>query len=172
MEFAYISENSVRIKGKQVALTTNLLGAKSKVVSDAVLLTGKEHATEFFNTDLGVVLQGPGEYETKGTKITGFAVEEDTMYTVTLEGLAIFVGNVTSADKAKDKLHEHDVAILFADEVLSQNVLGILNARIVIFVDGKAEENAKAFGKEYAKTSKYAVTKDKLPSETEFIFLG
>lgn len=171
MEIAYLSEKNVRIKGKQVTLVTQL-SEKSKTPSDAVLLVGKETSPTFISEAVGVVFQGAGEYEIKGTKITGFKVEDEVMYTVQLDGISLFVGDVSSALKMKDKLHEHDVAICFANDLLSQNVMGVLNARVFLFVDGMAEENAKAFGKEFVPVNKYAITKDKLPAETEFVFLG
>ncbi|HYK08796.1 MAG TPA: hypothetical protein VEW42_04840 [Candidatus Eisenbacteria bacterium] len=172
MEIAYLSEKNVKIKGKQVTLVTALPEGKNKVTSDAVLLLGAQRSSEFTHSELGIVFQGPGEYEVKGTKITGFKTGEEVMYTVNVDGMSLFVGNVSSAEKAKDTLHEHDVALLFADEVLSQATMGVLNARIIIFVDGMSLENAKAFDKEGAKVNKYAVTKDKIPAETEFVFLG
>lgn len=171
MEIAYVDSTSVRIKGKQVTLLVNPT-AKNKVPADATILTGTERLTDFFNENTGVLFQGPGEYEVKGTKVTGFTMNSDVMYTIMIDGMAVFVGTVSAAMQAKDKLHEHDVAVLLANEVLSQTTMGILNARALIFVDEKAEENAKAFGKELQKVGKYAVTKDKLPAETEFIFLG
>jgi len=148
------------------------MDAKGKQAGDATLLTGTLTTPEFFSPDTGVVFEGAGEYEVKGTKITGFRGGEEVMYTVTLDGMSVFVGTVTSTEKVKDKLHEHDVAILFANDVLSQGVMGVLNANVFIFVGEKEDENAKAFGKEATKVSKYAVTKDKLPAEKEFVFLG
>ncbi|HSD98858.1 MAG TPA: hypothetical protein VLB73_04155 [Patescibacteria group bacterium] len=169
MEIAY-SDGGLRIKGKQVTLATQL--GKSKTPTDAVILLGKNHATEFFSNDAGVVFQGAGEYEIKGTKVTGFKAGESAMYTIRLEGLSLFVGYVSGAVAMKDKLHEHDIAILLADDVLPESIMGILNARVVIFAGEKTAENAKAFEKEGATINKYAITKDKLPAETEFVFLG
>lgn len=172
MEIAYIAENILRLKGKQVTLLTNLSQGKSKTPSDGVLLLGKNRDTTFFREETGVIFQGPGEYEIKGTKITGFKVDEDVMFTVHMDGMSVFVGNISSSLKMKDKLHEHDIAVLFADEVLSQAVMGVLNASALIFTGEKSEENAKVFDKPMSVVGKYAVTKDKLPSETEFVFLG
>ena len=172
MEVAFINEKNLRIKGKQGVLTTNLPAGKGKLASDALLLLGMERTSSFTHEDSGVIIQGPGEYEIKGTKITGFKTDEEVMYTVTIDGLSVFVGNVTSATKTKDKLHEHNIAILFADDVLNQTVMGVLNADVLIFTGAKTEENAKAFDKTFQKIGKYAITKDKLPAETEFVFLG
>lgn len=171
MEIAYVSSQSVRIKGKQVTLLVNPT-EKNKVAVDAEVVTGKEREKNLTPENVGILFQGPGEYEVKGTKITGFTMDDDVMYTITLEGMSVFVGSVTAAMQAKDKLHEHNVAILLANEILSQTTMGILNASVLLFVDEKAEENAKAFGKELQKVSKYVITKDKLPAETEFVFLG
>lgn len=141
-----------------------------KTPVDAVVVIGKETTTNFPNE--GILFQGPGEYEVKGAKITGFRVGGGVMYTIVADGMAIFIGDASSAVQAKDTLHEHDVAILFADAVLSQTTMGILNARALVFVGEKIEENAKAFDKQLSSVGKYSVTKDKLPQETEFVFLG
>jgi len=171
MEIVYVDTTSIRLKGKQVSLLVNP-SAKNKVSVDASLLTGSERLTSFFDENTGVLFQGPGEYEVKGTKVTGFTMADDVMYTVMIDGMAVFIGTISAAMQAKDKLHEHQVAILLANGVLSQTTMGILNASVLVFVDEKAEENAKAFGKEFQKVGKYVITKDKLPSETEFVFLG
>lgn len=170
MEIAYLSPVSVRIKGKQIALITN--PESKKQTADATLLLGTRSSSTFFTEDQGVVLQAPGEYEVKGTKITGFRIGEQVVYTVRIEGLSILVGNVSGVLGGKDTLHEHDIAVLIADDVLSQGIAGVINASVVIMSGEKAEENMKAFGKENGKMSKYAITRDKLPAEAEFILLG
>lgn len=174
MDVTYLSPNSVRIKGKQVNLLVAAVVAeiKTKIPVEASLLIGKERSTQLTGETTGILFQGAGEYEVKGTKITGFSMENGVMFTVHVDNLNVFVGTVSSAVQAKDKLHEHDMAILFADEVLGQTTMGILNASVLVFVGEKAEENAKAFDKPFQAVGKYAVTKDKLPQETEFVFLG
>lgn len=172
MEIAYINEKNIKLKGKQVTILINLPEGKAKQQADTVLLLGKERTTDFFAGDSGIVFQGPGEYEVKATKITGFKVDEEVMYTITLDGISIFIGNVSSAEKIKDTLHEHNIAVLFANDVLSQATMGVFNASVLVFTGEKSLENAKAFDKEVAPVGKYAITKDKLPSETEFVFLG
>lgn len=170
MEISYIDEKNVRLKGKQVSLTTQL--GKAKNPSDSVLLIGKEHSTEYMSKDSGVVFQGAGEYEIKGTKVTGFTAGDESMYTVRLDGLTIFVGPVSAALIMKDKLHEHDVVVLLADDILTEPVMAVFNARVFVLFGEKAQENMKAREKESPAVNKYVVTKDKLPTETEFVLLG
>ncbi len=173
MEIAFVQGNGLKIKGKQATLVVDVQDTKGKVVSDAVLLLGNPQTPILFREDLGVVFQGPGEYEVKGVKVTGFKAEGETMYTISIDGLMVFVGKVSSSIKAKDKLHEHDVAVLLADEVLSQATMGLLNPHAILFYGEKSEENTKSFGKEaVAPVGKYVTTKDKLPQETEFAILG
>lgn len=172
MEIAILPGNSLKIKGKQATLLVDP-GEKNKTISDGTLLLGTRTSTVLFNEELGVVLQGAGEYEVKGMKITGFRVEGDVMYTVSVDGLSVFVGKVTSAIKAKDKLHEHDVVVLQSDEVLTQATLGVFNAHVTLFYGEKAVDNMKAFGKESTPAvNKYATSKDKLPTESELVLLS
>lgn len=173
MEIAYLNGNGLRIKGKQATLVVDPHDTKGKVSADAMLLLGDRQTTTLFQDDLGVTLQGPGEYEVKGVKITGFRAEGETMYTLTMDGMSIFIGKVTTSIKAKDKLHEHDMAVLLADEVLPQATMGLLNPQVVVFYGEKAADNTKSFGKEAIEsTNKYTTTKDKLPQETELVILG
>jgi hypothetical protein len=173
MEIAFLPGNSIRIKGKQATLIVDPADTKGKVTGDAALLLGDSHTQHVFREDVGVVFQGAGEYEVKGVKITGFKAEGETMYTISVDGLSVFVGKVTSSIKAKDKLHEHDLAVLFADEVLPQATMGLINPNVILFYGEKAGENTKAFGKEdVSPVNKYVTTKDKLPQEKEFIVFG
>lgn len=173
MEIAYLSGNGLRIKGKQATFVVDPQDTKGKITGDATLLLGTSQTTKLFSEELGVVFQGPGEYEVKAVKVTGFRAEGETMYTLSIDGLSVFVGRVSSSMKAKDKLHEHDIAVLLADDVLSQATMGLLNPNAIVFYGEKASDNTKAFGKEDAlAANKYATTKDKLPQETEFVILG
>lgn len=171
MEVYHLDLNSLKIKGKQGILVVNPT-EKNKTTTDAALLLGNQTTNEFFRPEVGVIFQSSGEYEVKGIKVTGFKVDGETMYTLIIDGMSVFVGNVSSALKAKDKLHEHDIAIFITDDILPQNIMGVLNASVIIFAGEKLPENAKAFSRDLAKVGKYVVTKDKLPTEPEFVFLG
>lgn len=173
MEIAFLQGNGLKIKGKQVTVIVDQTDPKGKTTADAMLLLGASRTSDLFREDTGVVFQGPGEYEVKGVKITGFKTEGETVYTMSVDGMSVFVGRVTSSVKAKDKLHEHDVAVFFADEVLPQATMGLLNPNVIVFYGEKAAENTKSFGKEeVAAVGKYTTTKDKLPAEKEFVLLG
>lgn len=173
MEIAVVSPKSIKIKTKQSLLFAGeQLESKVKNPADATLLLGDTTSPHFFSEENGVVFQGAGEYEVKAVKITGSRIEKQVMYTISADGLSVFVGKVSTATLAKDKVHEHDVAVLEADEVVAQSVIGLLNASAIVLYGEKAQESAKAIGKEAATASKYAVTKDKLPSETEVTILA
>ena len=173
MEIAFLPGNGLKVKGKQATFVIDGTDPKGKTTSDAMLLLGTSSTKDLFKEDLGVVFQGPGEYEVKGIKITGFRAEGETMYTLSIDGLSVFIGKISSSIKAKDKLHEHDIAVLQADEVLPQATMGLLNPNVILFYGEKAAENTKSFGKEeVASVGKYVTTKDKLPAEKEFVVLG
>lgn len=173
MEIAFLHQNTLKIKGKQATLLIDPTDTKGKITADASLLLGTTQTTALFREDIGVTFQGPGEYEVKGVKVTGFKAGGETMYTISVDGMSVFVGKVSSSIKAKDTLHEHDVAVLLADETMPQATMGHLNPHVILFYGEKAEETAKAFGKEgLAPVNKYVTTKDKLPTETEIAILG
>ncbi|HXS14748.1 MAG TPA: hypothetical protein VN711_01350 [Candidatus Saccharimonadales bacterium] len=173
MEIAIQNGNTVRIKGKLASFLVNPDASKVKAPADGTLLMGDNKTSEFFQENLGVVFQGAGEYEVKGAKVTGVRVEADTVYTLSVDGVSVYAGKVSTTTKAKDKLHEHDMVLLEADEVLTQAIMGQLSPRVILFYGEKAAETVKSFGKEAVEvSSKYAVTKDKLPLETVFVLLG
>lgn len=173
MEIAIQNGNTVRIKGKVANFLINPDASKVKIPADGALLMGDNKTSEFFQENLGVVFQGAGEYEVKGAKVTGVRVESDTVYTISIDGVSVYVGKASTTTKAKDKLHEHDLVLLEADEVLTQAVMGQLSPRVSLFYGEKAVETLKSFGKEGIEvSSRYSVTKDKLPTETTFVLLG
>ncbi len=173
MDVALISPDSVKIKTKQALFVVGSFDEKAKFAPNATLLLGNTQTTTLFSENYGVVFQGPGEYETKGVKVTGFQSENQTMYTVSADGLSIFVGKISSSLLSKDTLHEHDIAILSCDEIINQSIMGFLNAHVIIFYGEKTNECIKVIGKEVGSSvGKYAVVKEKLPSETEVVMLG
>src|SRR5258706_3876994 len=106
MDFAILTENGIKLKGKQSVILIDSSSARAKVPADAILQLLQQNASE----DQTLIIQGPGEYETKGTKITGTRTDKDMWYEIVTEGVDILIGRATTITRAKDKLRDFDVA--------------------------------------------------------------
>ena len=66
MDIAIVGNNSIKLKGKQVAFVVNPTKDMPKISADAVLLLNGDANIDLARvTDYRIVLDGPGEYEVK-----------------------------------------------------------------------------------------------------------
>jgi len=171
MEVTKIGETGAKIKGKTITLGINPFDGKGKNVVDVVLLLQREKAPELQVEDSPVVIQGPGEFEINGVKVTGIGKGEALAYVGKVDGIDIFITKTSSILQAKDILQECQIALIEADEVVDEAFAAKLNAHVVIVFGEHATETAKTFGTEAIASVKYTNTKDKLPQDLELILL-
>ncbi|SRR5258706_5306141 len=168
MDFAILSENGIKIKGKQSLILVDSSSLKAKAPADAILQLLSQNTPE----DKVLLIQGPGEYETKGTKVTGARTDGEMWYEIIMEGVDILVARATTITRIKDKLRDFDVALIYADDVISQQALGVISPSVFIAYGDKAKETIVSLGKQNGEVNKYTTTKDKLPSEMEIVLLA
>lgn len=171
MEIALVSEESIRVKGKQTALVIDPLAAKAKIAADAVLLTQENGTAVPAVEGSRITIAGPGEYEIGGIKISGVRTGERTAYYASIDGLSVAVC-AASALKNKESLRDVDIALLYADALVDQSALATVANGVAVFYGPQALENVKALGKDVPPIGKYVTTKDKLPQELEIVLLG
>lgn len=168
MEIALLPKQSLRIKGKHATFVIN---PQDKASCDAVILLGKS----FGETTIGeesVVIRGPGEYEIGGVKMTGTRVDNEVIYSLTVDGVEILLGTIPSLDKLQHKLKEHHIATVLCNSSGNVSFVTTLASNVIIFYGDEASAVSQSFGQETVKTfSKYQVTADKLPPEVETILL-
>ena len=173
MEITTLSDTSIKIRGKQSAFAINPLNLKTKTTAQGALFFQKLKLaldTKHFEEE-PVIIQGPGDYEINGVKITGNKAGEGYLYQMTLDGIDILIAKGSYLAKAKDTITEYQLVLLDADTSIDQSVITALNPNVIIFFGEKKVENAKAFGQEVSPVTKYAITKDKLPADTQVIVL-
>ena len=169
MEISKLSENGIKIKSKSALLGIN--AAQTKIVVDAAIFF--ETTVENFNKEnTAVIINGPGEYEIKGIKISGHKKEEAVTYTARIDNIKIGIVKASALPKTKDVLEDLDIVIVEADVIPDQKLIAALNAKVIILSGLSAQEGAKTLGKEVSPITKYVATKDKLPSEMEVVVLG
>jgi len=118
-----------------------------------------------------LVIQGSGDYEIGGTKISGSRVGELFTYRLTVDKIVILAAKTSSVIKSKESGTEYNILLLESDSIADQSVLTALNANVIIFYGEKKAENAKAMGYEGSAVAKFSVIKEKLPAETQVLIL-
>lgn len=166
MEIALLPKTALRIKGKAVTFIVNPL---TFTPSNAVLLLDP---TSDFSTDESVILQGAGEYEIGGVKITGLRNEKNILYSMQIDGMDFVVGSISLLSAMQHKLKEHNFVIVNCEEVADASFLTSLSVNAVLFYGEKATEVAQGFEKEKLQTmNKYSASLGKLPAEMETVLL-
>ncbi len=170
MEISFLGMNCVRITGRDVAMVTDPPPKKSglseiKTNNDITLLTipaegvGGHPAAEL-PAKAGMVIDGPGEFEVKGTMVTGVSArlhtdapedgERGAFYSAVIDGIRVgYLGNV-APDLSNDQLEalgQVDVLVipvgghgLTLDSEAAAKIISQLEPRYVVpthYDDGK-----------------------------------
>ena len=171
MDVSVLPGDALKIKGKQALFYVNA----SEKVSDAnavVYLTGNHVKPD---SEAVVVIDGPGDYEIGGVKLSGIRSGEDIVYSFIFDGINIMIGKIAPIEKIQHKVKEHDVVIIAPDEQSPTNasfVTGLAtNYLVAVGKDGK--KLVDSFGVENpVTTTKLSMTKDKLPQEMQTVLLA
>ncbi len=167
MEIAILPKTSLRIKGKNASFVVD---PEDGSAYDAAFLLGKTQ--EQVKAGEAVVIDGPGEYEVGGVKMTGTRGDGSVFYSLKIDGIDLVFGTLSALDSMHQKMKEHNIVVVFCDELKNSSFLTSLASNVIIFYGEKAQEAAQTFGKETVnKTPKYTTTKDKLPQEVETVVL-
>lgn len=168
MEIAIMPQTTLRIKGKHMTLGVD---QQDKLNSRATIAIQK-HYKEFKPVEDNVLIDGPGEYEVGGIKITGTRSGSKVVYSISVDGVEVLLGKISALDAMQHKLKEHNIVAALCDEVVTASFLTSLTSNAVLFYGDKAAEISQAFGKDkLQRMPKYQTTKDKLPTEVETVIL-
>lgn len=168
MEIAWVAKQGLRIKGKNATLLVNPLDE-----------TAEHDATIYFpfakisNKYTAVPINGPGEYEVGGVKISGVKQKDQTIYSVTVDGVDILLGDLEAIEKLQHKVKEHNIVLIRTEVENDASFVNGLATNVVILYGDKAKEVLEKFAKEgLQELNKYSSTKDKLPQEIQTILLS
>lgn len=171
MEISVQGVDSPKIRGKHSAIVINPQDKTSSY--NAALLIGNPAKSSLKIRDDVVIINGPGEYEAGGIKVSGMKADDQTIYTISFENLDVLVGTRESLEKAHQKLKEHNVAIIYANTAGNISFASTLSMNALIFIGEKAREVVDSFAKEEKKEiGKYVISAEKLPTEIETILLA
>jgi L-ascorbate metabolism protein UlaG (beta-lactamase superfamily) len=170
VEISFLGMNCVRITGKDIAILVDpIAGSELKQSNDVTLLS---QVTTNLPSKTGIVIDSPGEYEVKGSMITGAPArlhidpeeqgQQGTIYSVNVEGINVAVlGNIAPElkDDQVEALGAVDVLVLpvgnhglTLDAQAAAAIISQLEPKYVVpthFDDGK---------------SKFEVSQDKVDS--------
>lgn len=170
MEISLQSVNSLKIRGKHAALYINPQD-KTANYNMAILLGNPAKSSLKIRDDV-VIIDGPGEYEAGGIKVTGIKADSASVYSITIDGVELILGDREALEKVHQKVKEHNVALIHAGTFGNTSFAPALGMNAILFFGDKGKETIDTMAKEEKKESnKFSISSDKLPAETETILL-
>lgn len=173
MDIQIFDSSTLKIKNKKTTLAFDPQKNISKFDAEAIILTGDSYDTSRINGSR-VVIDGPGDYEISGLKISGKGFLKDIIYELSSDNTNVLVAKSSVLNKlSSDKVGDYSIVILNVDEDLNQTVVTAMEPRVVVLYGANAKEGAKILGSENSSTvSKFSVSEEKLPEELEVVILG
>lgn len=166
-------DNVVKIRSKNASFVVGPVKTISKVRADAVFLLGNSKNTDSSQVlDQRIVINGPGEYEVGGVKISGIKVGNGIVYSLFLDSVQVVLGKVSDIARLQDNTPSCQIALLEADDDL-KSIVSKLEPKIIVLYGDKKMEVAQLLGKVGIQpVQKFTTTRDKLPDEMEIVVLG
>lgn len=173
MDITILSKDSLKIKIKKTTVIIDPNKETPKTDADAILALSENVDKERIN-EYRVLINGAGEYEVSGLKISAFLATTDLIFSFNLETCEAILAKASSLSKiSTDKIKDYSVVVVNADSDINQSIITSMEPRIIIVYGEKANEAVKTLGKEnLVKSSKVSINEDKLPEETEIYLLS
>jgi hypothetical protein len=169
-----INNTSIKIRFRRVSFVIDPPGDGGKTNCDAVVLFNSAAKDLSKVADYRIVINGPGEYEISGVKVSGIGVDGGFVYNIIGDSMGVFLGKAKEISKIKDKLNiESQIVIINVDSEFAESALTEFDPKVVVLYGEKKTIGAKTMGKENTTdTKKFTITKDKLPEGMEIVMLG
>lgn len=181
MDVTLLDAHALRIKGKRSTLVVDYMAKKEKVEAQALLLL-KEITTSGVKIDTdALVIQGPGEYEISGTKITTLRKGNSLFYEMSIDGVPVLLTTTEALSTVKEEMDEYKLVILFANTMLEQSTLTRLQPSLIVcygeyakdivslLTKGSGEEGATP---EVKPVEKVSTTIEKLSGPMQVVLLA
>ncbi len=173
MDIQILDKNSLKIKAKKTTLAVDPNLNVTKFDADAILVMDKNSVPKRINNSR-FIIEGPGEYEISGLKVTGIKSSDDIFFALSFENVNAIIAKASSLEKVPtDKIGEYQIAIINVDSDLNQSLVTAMESRVIVLYGEKSKEGAKSLGKEEApRSSKISIAEDKLPEEMNVMLLS
>lgn len=172
MDIQILSEGSIKIKIKKTSIVVNPSLSMPKTEADVVLSFEK-------NTDASKVAEyrllvdGAGEYEIGGLKISATKLGEDLTFAFGLDSFEASLVKASSlSGLSLDKVKNYDAVLVDADADINESALTAMEPRIIVLYGQNAKEAAAKLGKSGSSIPKVSFSEDKLPEESEIYLLS
>ncbi|MEK7092716.1 MAG: hypothetical protein AAB907_03765 [Patescibacteria group bacterium] len=173
MEIAFLSPNSIRIKGKQGVLMVDPGVNGAKQTADVVVVLQASDAHKNFAVEgARLMIYGVGDYEVANIKITSNSFAGELVHAIRIDGASVTIGSAKALSGLAEQLNETQILVVRAGDSLGQAVTA-LGPRVLVLYGEGATEDAKNFGKEgLTPVGKYVISAEKLPQDMEVVLLG
>ena len=176
MDVALLDKNSIKIKGKNASFVIDPAAKMPKTNADAVIFLEDEgEGCDVTRVDdYRVILQGQGEYEVGGIKVSAQKSDNSFIYSLDVDNLGVLLCRTSVLNKSHQETRDYNVLILNVDSNIDQSLITSFEARLIIlYGDGASKESGKVLGKgEAENVKKISVTNEKLPVEMQIMILG
>ncbi|MCL4353782.1 hypothetical protein M1615_04985 [Patescibacteria group bacterium] len=170
MEISCLSEDSLKIKGKKISLAVDpdpsLL---SKALFPLALFLTKKNRRRTDSENTVLFIEGAGEYEAAGVKISAFG-QEKLSYELRIDGFKLFLADKDDLLKNQFEDADYNIIVLRADSPASDLSMVSGMPSYLIFYGKNAIQQAKALGKEDAPTGRLQIKE--IPEKPEIAVLG
>lgn len=172
MDISIIGNNSIKLKGKQVAFVVDPALSMPKTSADAIiLLNGNNNVDLSRVTDSRIIIDGSGGYEVGGAKISGTKTSKGVLYKFSIDNINVILGS--AIDTKMEGFDVCEVAIVNTNNDFNESFVTALEPKMTVLYGDKKVESAKALGAEnISSVPKVTVAKDKLPEKMEVVALG
>lgn len=168
MDVSLLSPGSIKIKTKRgnLVFDPNVL-LKTKTEANAILLLTKNFKYSDQKLEgVRLVINGGGEYEIDGIKITGVGIDDSISYLIRVENLEVLIVKASLIKKIKENIKECHAIVINADDLVEQSSIIDFSPRMIAVYGEKGSEVANTLdGKGVNKIDKIQIIREKLPEE-------
>lgn len=172
MEIALLSKKALRIKGKSATLLVDPSDLAAKTPADGVISFLSRSFDAKKVEGERVHINGVGEYEVGGIKISGFFAGDELAYRVRVDNVEVLLASGKQLVKLKEGNSEVHVLVVYTPEKIEEEGITAMEPKIAALYGEAALEVSTLLNKEREATGKLAVAADKLPEEMQTVLLA
>lgn len=181
MDVTLLNTHALKIKGKRSTLAVDYMEKKENVEFHAQLLLKDLTNTDIKTNSDVPVIQGPGEYEISGTKITVIRKGNSLFYEMYIDTIPVLLTTTEALSTVKEEMDEYKLVILYANTMLEQSTLTRLQPSLIacygeyandivdLLTKGSGEEGSTP---EIKPVEKFSTTLEKLSGAMQVILLA
>lgn len=174
VDVSTLNSSSIKIRFRRASFVIDPPSVGGKTSCDGIVFLNNDKKDLSKASDYRVVINGPGEYEVSGVKISGTRIDDGLVYNFAGDGLGVVLGKTKEISKIKEEFNfESQIAILNVDGEFEESAVTSLEPKVVILYGENKDSGAKNLGKgNLTPTKKFTISKDKLKDEMEVVVLG